>query len=265
MSFNQIIKEDRIPLTKDKLMEDLMNLGIREDDFIIVHTSLNKIGYVIGKEQTLISALVDVVGDNGLIVMPTQTSDNSNPKTWCNPPVPNSWIEPLKKHMLAFDKNLTPTRGLGVVPEFFRKMSNVYRSNHPQVSFAAYGKKKEELLHNHPLEYSLNDNSPLGKMYQWKFKIVMLGTDYETCTAMHLSEYRAKCSEEIIQECAMMVNNERKWVHYLDIDLNSDNFNEIGLLYEKSHEITFGKVGYAKSYLIDMVSLIDFSTKYLSK
>lgn len=265
MSFDRIIREERIPLTKEKLIHDLIRLGVNRGDNLIVHTSLNQLGYIIGKEQTLVEAIIEVVGDEGLIVMPTQTSDNSKPEDWSNPPVPKSWVLPIKQHLPAYDKDITPSRGMGAVPEYFRKLNGVYRSNHPQVSFAAYGKNNIMLLKKHPLEYSLNDESPLGLMYKWNFKILMLGTDYETCTAMHLSEYRSNCRKQITQECAAQIDNKRRWIEYPDLDVDSDIFNEIGTMYEKAFTININKVGYAESRYLDMVTLIDFTTKYLSK
>ncbi len=265
MAFLDIISLDRVPLTKEMLIDDLKNLGICNGDYLLVHSSLNKIGYIIGKEQTLVEALIEVVGFDGLVVMPTHSGDNSNPEEWSNPPVPKSWFLPLKQNIPAYDKFLTPTRGVGVVPEFFRRYDNVFRSNHPMVSFAAYGKRRKELLKNHPYDYELSDASPLGLMYKWNFKILMLGTNYDSCTAMHLSEYRANYRSGITRECAVMENGKRKWIQYNDLDIDSDIFNTIGIEYEKSKLIKSLNVGYANSKLIEFCDLIDFTTKYLSK
>jgi len=265
MAFEQIIKDNRIPLSKDMLKSDLSFLGIQEGDFLLVHTSLNQIGYVIGKEQTLIEALMEVVGETGLIVMPAHSTDNSNPENWKNPPVPESWFEDIKLNMPAYHKDKTPTRGIGSVPEIFRQYNGVVRSNHPNVSFAAYGNKKVDLISNHPYDYSLSDSSPLGLMYQWDFKILMLGTSYESCTAMHLSEYRSNCRKEIIQECAVSIDGKRQWIQYKDLDVDNEKFNDIGQLYEETYIVKKAEVGYADSRLVDFKSLINFTTNYLGK
>ena len=39
----------------------------------MVHASLKRIGYVCGGAQTVIEALMEVVGENGTIMMPTQS------------------------------------------------------------------------------------------------------------------------------------------------------------------------------------------------
>lgn len=39
----------------------------------MVHTSLKRMGYICGGAQTVIEALMEVVGENGTIMMPTQS------------------------------------------------------------------------------------------------------------------------------------------------------------------------------------------------
>jgi aminoglycoside 3-N-acetyltransferase len=73
-----------MPVTKEKLIEEFGLLGLKPDDVVIVHTSLSKLGFVIGGAVTVIQALREVVAD-GVIIMPTQTGDNSNPEEWKKP------------------------------------------------------------------------------------------------------------------------------------------------------------------------------------
>ena len=53
----------------------------------MVHSSLSKIGWVCGAEVSVIQALLEVVGEEGTIVMPAHTGDNSDPSVWENPPI----------------------------------------------------------------------------------------------------------------------------------------------------------------------------------
>jgi aminoglycoside 3-N-acetyltransferase len=126
MSERQVIQRTRMPITKEKLIEEFKLLGLQSSDTVIVHTSLSKLGYVIGGPVTVIQALQEIV-HNGTIIMPTQTGDNSNPEEWKNPAVSSSWIPIIKEHMPAYEPDVTPTRGMGVVPEVFRSMPGVFQ------------------------------------------------------------------------------------------------------------------------------------------
>lgn len=47
----------------------------------MVHTSLEKIGYVCGGAQAVIEALIETVGEEGTVMMPTQSWKNLDPET----------------------------------------------------------------------------------------------------------------------------------------------------------------------------------------
>ena len=59
-------------VTKADIVAGLQEIGLKEGDTVIVHTSLSSIGYVCGGAQTVIEALIEVVGEDGTIMMPTQ-------------------------------------------------------------------------------------------------------------------------------------------------------------------------------------------------
>ena len=68
-------------IIKQELINDFIKIGLEKGDVVIVHTSLKKIGYVCGGAQTVIEALIDVVGPEGTIMMPTQSWKNLDPET----------------------------------------------------------------------------------------------------------------------------------------------------------------------------------------
>ncbi len=60
-------------IIKSDIVSALKSVGLQNGDSVMVHTSLGQIGYVCGGAQTIIEALIDVVGQNGTIMMPTQS------------------------------------------------------------------------------------------------------------------------------------------------------------------------------------------------
>lgn len=88
MSEATVINQTKKPLTIEGIANDLKQLGLKPGMAVIVHSSLSSFGYVVGGSVAIVIALMDVVTDQGTIIMPTHTSDYSDPAVWGNPPVP---------------------------------------------------------------------------------------------------------------------------------------------------------------------------------
>ena len=163
------------------LIKDFEAIGIKSGDVLLVHSSLKSIGYVVGGAETVIKALLKVLGDNGTLVMPTFTG--SEKLSAENPPY--------------FDvKNSVCWTGL--IPETFRKMEGVRRSLHPTHSVAVFGKKGEFLIKNHFYSKTPCDKkSPFYKLVKVGGKILLLGVTLDSMTLIHTVEELAKVSYHI--------------------------------------------------------------------
>lgn len=264
MSENELIEKTSELKTRGSISRDLKKLGLKKGMVVLVHSSLSSLGWVNGGEVAVIQALMDVVTKSGTIIMPTQTSNYSNPKLWENPPVPKSWVKDIKETMPAYNPDITPTRGMGVIAETFRKFPNVLRSSHPQCSFAAFGKYAEDIIKDHSLNNSLGEKSPLARIYDLDGWILFLGVGHESNTSFHLSEYRAKTSKPCTREAPIIENGKRTWKIYKDIEFNEEVFSEIGKDFEKSNKISKGLVGCAESKLFKQKEAVDFAEKWLN-
>ncbi len=67
--------------TFDSLRADLRALGVTDGMTLMVHASLNKVGYLVGGPVTLIRALLDVLGTEGTLVMPCESPQCADPGT----------------------------------------------------------------------------------------------------------------------------------------------------------------------------------------
>jgi aminoglycoside 3-N-acetyltransferase len=140
------------PVTRAALGEDLARLGVRRDGVLLVHSSLSALGWVCGGAQAVVEALLDALGPEGTLVVPTHTGGYSDPSTWRFPAVPEAWWPVIRETMPAFDPDVTPARGLGLVVEVARSRPGALRSAHPMVSFAAVGPQAAAVTADHALD-----------------------------------------------------------------------------------------------------------------
>jgi aminoglycoside 3-N-acetyltransferase len=253
------------PNTMTSLKRDFKALGINPGDIIIMHSSLSKIGWTIGGSVAVIKALIGVLTSEGTLVMPTFTSDNSEPSYWENPPVPESWWNTIREQMPAYNPHVTPTRAMGRIVETFRTWPGVLRSSHPISSFAAWGKYAKTIIDNHELEADIGENSPISRLYDLNGLILLLGVPHSNNTSLHLAEFRCDYPGKTYKKtgCAMMVNNERKWIEWKELEVDPDDFDQIGKDFESSNEFILGKVGEAKTRLISIRAIVDFAVEWL--
>ena len=166
-------------VTAVDISKAVSELGIRQGDIALVHSSLKSMGYVRGGPAAVIKGFEDVLGKNGTLVLPTlsQVDFRNSYKTW------------------YMDK----PSDTGYITEFFRKQPYVYRSNQATHSVAARGKRAYELTCEHTAygphicpfgEYAFAESSPWMKMYNNGARIVFIGVSMEYNTMKHMVEAR---------------------------------------------------------------------------
>lgn len=152
---------------KEKFIQDLRNLGIKEGDILHMHSSFSSLKKSL-TETEVIDSLLEVLGEEGTLMLPSLSYSLVTAET------------------PAFDVAKTGTC-VGWLPEFFRtRYPGVIRSVHPTHSCAAIGKRAEELVGSHALDDSpVGPNSPLRKLCELGGKILFLGCGTEPNTSMH--------------------------------------------------------------------------------
>lgn len=243
------------------LINDFKAIGITEGMTLIVHPSLSSVGWIAGGALALIQALQKTLTEEGTLVMPSHSTDLSDPKDWENPKVNRKFWDDIKKEIPGYDSQITPTYRLGVVPELFRTLPNVKRSDHPAYSFSAWGKEKEYILNDHLLDNGLGEQSPLARIYDLNGHILLLGTNYDSNTSMHLSEHRVGVFPKTTEGSPLIIKGNKKWVTYNEIEYDETNFIKIGELFEKKQTVKTGLIGEAQSKLINQKRIVDFTTE----
>ena len=268
MSEQETIAASGQPVTEQRLVADLHGLGVGEGMVVMVHSSLSSLGWVCGGPTTVLRALLHVLGPEGTLVMPAHSADWSDPAEWENPPVPSAWWETIRATMPAFDPAITPTSGIGVIPELFRTWPGVVRSDHPSGSFAAHGPQAQRITADPRLEDPFGDGSPLATIYELGGRILLLGVGHANNTTLHLAERRAlgDDQEKIQAGAAVSIDGVREWVSYLEPDIDEDDFEEVGAAFERADTTTrTGSVGRARCKLLCVRSLVDFAVPWFRR
>ena len=265
MKLSNLVENTKYPNTVKSLVEDFKNLGLTSGMTVIVHSSLSSIGWVNGGEQAIILALMEVITEDGTIIMPTHSGDLSDPSKWENPPVPEAWWQIIRDTMPAFNIKTTPSFGMGKIVECFRNFDDVKRSFHPEVSFAAWGKHSDLIISNHSINFPLGDKSPLQKIYDLNGLVLLLGVGYDSNTSLHLAEFYSDTRNKVKSSAPIIENGVRVWKEYEDFDFDDSEFEKLGEEFEKTHSIFVGKVGNAITKLMNQKELVDFAASFLKK
>ena len=161
----------KVKLNKEILKKDLKKLGIKKGDKLMVHSSLSALGRVEGGAKAICFALMETIGEEGILMMPTFNHD-----------------APFKKGGPGYySPQETPTSN-GMVPDTFWRMKGVYRSLNPTHPFAAWGKEAKKYVENHHQVTTMGKNSSLHLLEKNKGKVLLLGVDYRANTFHHTVE-----------------------------------------------------------------------------
>ena len=252
---------------KSDIVEALKSVGLQAGDTVMVHTSLGKLGYVCGGAQTVIEALIEVVGEEGTIMMPTQSWKNLDPKAGVHWDADEADWDKIRENWPAYDKNITPTNTMGAVAEMFRAWPGAKRSDHPARSVAAWGKHAAYLTENHDLSNIFGEGSPIGKLYELDGKVLLLGVGYDKNTSIHLADVRAEypSKHNCVEHSAIMENGKRVWKAYETLFVDGEDFVDIGAAFEEAHSVNIATIGSATIKLMKQREIVDFAVDWIEK
>lgn len=252
-------------ITKESLRAALESVGVGRNMILEAHISLSSLGYVPGGARTVTDTLMDLVTDGGTLLFPTQTTGNTDPSEWVDPPaLPSLWQE-IRDTMPAYDPEKTDLSDMGAVAENFRHRRGVVCSNHPSVSYAAWGRYAKLLCNRHSLHFPLAEESPAARLYELKGYVLLVGTDFSAATCMHLAEYRTECRPIIVRSSCAQIDGRRNWKKYLDLDIDSTDFEKVRGQLAKKNMIREIMLNTCRIQCFPVNAAVDEATKYFEK
>jgi aminoglycoside 3-N-acetyltransferase len=253
------------PHTVESLASDLRALGIASGDVLLLHSSNRALGFVAGGTQAVVQALLDALGPEGTLVVPTHTPENTDPAGWQHPPVPEAWWPVIREQAPGFDPLRTPSRWMGVIAEAVRTWPGALRSDHPQVSFAALGRNAANIVGGHQLDDALGERSPLGAVYRLDGKVLLLGCGYSSNTSLHLAECRQVSPPRgVTGSSVRQQDGTSRWTTWVDVVTDESDFDRLGADFEATGAAVIGQVGGATARLMSQPALVDFATAWMA-
>lgn len=254
-------------LIKEDIVRELRRVGLEKNDVVMVHTSLKSMGYVCGGAQTVIEALLEVVGEEGTIMMPTQSWRNLDPEEGVHWEADKEDWQIIRDNWPAYDKHITPTNTMGAVAEMFRQWPGSIRSDHPARSVCARGKYAAYLTKDHDISNIFGEGSPIARLYELDGKVLLLGVGYDKNTSIHLADARAEYpgKHNCTEYSAVLENGKRVWKRYETLSVDGEDFEEIGSAFEAGNAVSKGMIGEARVRLMRQRAIVDYAVEWIEK
>ncbi|MBL7161548.1 MAG: AAC(3) family N-acetyltransferase [Anaerolineales bacterium] len=239
-------------LTFDKLVGEIRFFGVEAGDTLLVHSSYKSFGGVEGGPQTVIDALLHVLGEEGTLIMPAFNFDFCKGEPW--------------------DVRETPSH-MGIITELVRKHPRSRRVFHPIYSFTIIGKHAEFLTKDR-YKSSYERNSIFGKLRELDGKIMVIGLSYnDSMTFFHHVEELEGVDYRYLKTFTGMVTDEGGNTYedsfqmlVRDIDQGVETMvDPMGELAEEAGVIKSHTIGEAPVKLMKANEIYEFTAREMRK
>jgi aminoglycoside N3'-acetyltransferase len=235
----------------DELSAQFRTLGVGDDDIVMIHASMRRVGPVEGGAAGVIEALHAAVGAGGTLLM-VLSADEDEP----------------------FDALRSPVdvEDMGVLAEVFRTYPGVSVNDHPADRFAALGPADSYLLEPIPLHDYHGPGSVLERLTERGGKVLRLGANTDTVTLTHYAEYLADVPNKVrVRRRYVRADTGEVWIESLDDTdgiatwKEGDYFPQIFLDYRASGAVRIGPVGRCEAELFDAAPFVAFAVRWMNK
>lgn len=167
------------PLHQETIEDGLRALGLTRGMAVEVHSSLSRFGWVVGGAKTVIAALMNVVGEEGTLVM------SAYPLTLPLPLTEEDKARGITAKVRFLPPDTTERTGMGVIVDTFRRWPGVITG--PGFHrVCTWGRDAE--LHKDGYQYLLDHGG-------WT---LLLGVDIHRCSSMHYAEAKVGLPQAVL-------------------------------------------------------------------
>jgi aminoglycoside 3-N-acetyltransferase len=167
-------------LNKEKIVASFENLGIKKGDHLMVHASLSLLGVVEGGARTVVEAMLEAVGSEGTVIMPSFRSAIRSEEYGIKE------CENCDGKELCTSNERATT---GAVSESLRTYPGAVRSCHPTSPWSGFGGQAKELLGRHrESPTQCGKGSPFFQLMRLNGKVLLLGVGVNGFTNIHSVE-----------------------------------------------------------------------------
>jgi aminoglycoside 3-N-acetyltransferase len=263
---------ERLLVTRSRLVKDFTGLGVRPGGVVMLHASVKAVGWVVGGPDVILHALREVPGPDGTLMMYVGWEDNPyDLETW-----PEARRRAYLEECPPFDPATSRSnRGWSILTEYLRTTPGARRSANPEKSMAAVGAKAGWLTADQPIDYGFGAGSPLEKLCRSGGQVLLLGAPFDSVTMLHYAECVADVPDKRVVRYRMpvLVGGQKRWVEVEEFDTcdgirnwgGGDYFVAIVEAYLAAGHGRTGPVGAARSYLFDGQDLTAFGVAWMER
>lgn len=212
----------------------LYNVDVQEGDCLLIHVALSSFPFIMGGAETVLSALREVIGLKGTLILPYQFSDRLELAHYAN--------HFSLSEINSFRQNCEPASKCSLAPLSSKICELLLRDKaficgHPIFSYVVEGYLQNELASkNYSLDFPFGSQSLIAYLHDIKAKVLLLGVDYRVATSFHYAQSLSLKKAIKIEGCPIFIDKQKKFISYLDFDyINSEKeFLTIGSLLEQN-------------------------------
>lgn len=260
-----------------RLARDLEKLGLETGGVAMVHCRMSAIGRVVGGAETVVRALLDVLGSDGTLMAYTGWQDE--------PPDDLGQLDEqtrrtyLEEHPAYDPRVALARRDHGRLPEALRTWPGARHSGHPEAGVAVVGLLAEALVAEHPYDDAYGAGTPYARLVEFGGQVAVLGAPLDTVTLVHHAEAVAEVpgKRRVSYGSPVILGGERVWRTFSDIDTSEGALPYERLLGEEDYieyiarsalaagKGKSGSVGESVAHLFDGRGLVEHAVGWIER